>query len=219
MAAVGAAYMKSTVGSVLRGVATACVATAAVSASQAAVLYSESTGGDLSGNQGSPTLVGNFSAGLNTADGTANRGTDNVPAGVGDGLAIRLLAGQTLETLDLVLSNFTGTGTLIATLFRAPLGGQTFLGLQQMQIPATQVGTFTFTPPSFLQTPSANDYIVGLSLQYIFGPGPLISTDWQWRATVGQTGTVPEPASLALVLVALGAAGWRTGRRRAAARR
>jgi hypothetical protein len=165
------------------------------------VLWTESLDGDLGGNQGSPTVVGSFVSGLNTASGLMSRATNTAP-GQGDTFAVTLPAGYLLQSLSFTFSNSTNDELVAATVFRAPVNGQTFSNLGQI-FNLSANGTQNVAIPVALQAPLAQDYTLGLSLQFQTSNYPSASLEWEWQATV--LAPVPEPAGAVLALAGLGA--------------
>jgi hypothetical protein len=181
---------------------------------RAAIVWSESTNGDLSSNPGAPTALV-FQLGSNIINGTVFTGTDTR-----DYITFTLAPGQNLVSLRLLVYDDLGTGT--------PNDGNTGfhainLGATSFIPDATTIGNFLggnhLTPP------------VGVDLLPVLAAAPLGGTGFTvplgsgtYSYLVQQTGpqqtgysiefnVTPEPSSLILVLAGVGALASRRHRR------
>lgn len=155
--------------------------------------YDESTSGDLN-DFISGDFVGTADTGLNTVTGAlaVNDG--------GDSAGFTIPAGLEVSSIQLTITNFTGTGTGRARLFSD--SGSTRLTFQDF----STNGVFTFVPVP-VPPLSAGNYVIEVT-----GLAPGITYSYNW-SVVGEP--VPEPSSsLLLIAGLLGSAGIGVGWRR-----
>ncbi len=175
--------------------------------SHATVIYSEAVSGDLPGDQTSPTLVGSFIVGTDTILGHDSINTDI--SSEGDTFGLTLGAGQHIDSILLTITNNTNTADAFATtVFESP-----FTQVQQFLKSAGTTGATSFSPFAS-QSPGQYNF----SIQYATGNQPTQGFNWQWDMQVSGPTATPEPASLGLVCLGIGAAGLGSLRRRRIAR-
>lgn len=151
------------------------------------LIYDEALSGDIAGDQSAPTLVGSLAAGVNTIQGTDSFATDTVPP-QGDTFSLNLGPNQVITSLQLVVTNFTGSATAYATFFQA----QPFFGYEQLAVSGS--GTYTFANPGVL-APG----VYGLSTQ--FGTyDAAAGFNWRWDV---QVAAIPEAPVWALLTTGL----------------
>ena len=185
---------------------------------QAAVVYNESIGGDLGGNQGDPRVLGSFADGLNTFIGTLQRTNDSpppgFPSGQGDTFAMWLLPGQTITSARVTTTGGPISNTLTGGVFRGASATppRTFAVYQRLPSPPTSANVdFSFTLP-----PIDGDTLVMFSLQWATILNNADARDWKWDIEV--VSAVPEPSSYALAGASLAVFGVLSALRRRRAR-
>lgn len=185
---------------------------------QAAVIYDESIGGDLGGNQGEPRVLGSFVDGLNTFIGTLQRTNDTPPAGFpsgqGDTFALWLLPGQTITSVRVTTTGEATSNTMTGSVFRgvSTTPPRTFTVYQRLPSPPTSDHVdFSFSLPAI-----EGDTLVGFSLQWANIQVASDARDWKWDVQVATA--VPEPSSYALTAAGLAMFGALSAFRRRRAR-
>lgn len=188
--------------SVLAGLCAAVVVGFGLAADAGAtVIYNEAVGGDLPGDQGSPTSVGTLVLGVNTILGTHHLSDGSSQ---GDTFKVDLPGALQITSINVEISN-------------ANLGGATS-DARFFEIPFLVVADFVFTgnaSHSFNGSlPVASPASYGFSVQFVTAQsGANPSYDWTW--TVETQSAVAEPATLILVasgLASLGGTAWRKRR-------
>jgi hypothetical protein len=149
---------------------------------QAALIYDDDVSGDLAGDQNTPTPIGALSVGVNTVQGF-NSQASNVGSG-GDTFALDLPDGFSITSIDLIISNYTGSDAFTATFFELPFTNVD----QQGGIVGNATVSFDFAA---IQSPTA----LGFSTQYATGNDALTGFNWAWNITVSATPVSATPAS------------------------
>lgn len=170
------------------------------SSASGALLYDESVGGDVNGNQAAPTAVGTLLLGLNLVQGYDSTATD--VGAQGDTFTLLLPAGMTVQSIALTLTNYTGSNAFAATLLRyGPFH------VYQQYSGITGNGVFNYTVASIMSPAT-----LGFSTQLQTTTEPT-GANWQWAITT--TSAVPETSSAQLLGAGLAALGvWSRWRRR-----
>ena len=179
----------------------ASVALLALQTLHADVIYSEAVSGDLPGDQTFPELLKELIPGTNTILGNDSLNTDI--GSQGDTFGLTLGANQHIDSILLSITNNTNTAdSFTTTVFQSP-----FIQVQQFVQVAGTVGAIDFDPFGS-QLPGQYNF----STQYVTANQPTQGFDWQWDIQVSNT--VPEPGSLPLLGLGVGALGLASLRRR-----
>ena len=164
--------------------------------------FSEST--DFGNTNTSGPTIGPFDVGVNTVSGSVFREAPPPTGGLGGGdygdfWEIDLAAGLQITAAEIVFSNVTAP--LRAFLSDVVIGGFD-VGSYQAFTQQSLAGTYelTTTPAGSFRTgaypfPAGHYYFGVLVLGTSTGGG----ADYEWRVTVGQSASVPEPLTIALL--------------------
>lgn len=159
------------------------------SSALATIVYSETTSGDLPGDQSQPLLIDSFVSGINTILGHDSIGSDI--ASQGDTFGFNLLNGYHIDSITLRLVNNTN----VVDKFSLTIFKSSFTQVNQVVENPGASGSVNFTP--FLpQTPGQYNF----STQFVTGTQPSQGFDWQWDI---QVSLVPEPGQGALFIAGL----------------